>query len=205
MYKILNKGFFIPIILIIFIIPLFSSLIRPGFFPMQDDLQAFRVHQMVKCLKDFQIPCRWIPDMGYQYGYPQFNFYPPSVFYIGGLLNLLGVEVIDTVKILFILGFVFSALTMFIFLKALVGIWPAFVGAILYSFVPYKAAQVYVRGSLNEFWAFVFFPLIFWSSFQLLKLGKPRYILWLSISIGLLLITHNIMSFIFLPLLFFYF
>ncbi len=167
---------------------------------MQDDLQAFRVQQMVKCLKDFQIPCRWIPDMGYQYGYPQFNFYPPSVFYIGGLLNLIGIQVIDAVKILFILGFILSALTMFLFLKDLLGKWPAFVGAMLYSIVPYKATEVYVRGSLSEFWAFVFFPLIFWSSLQLVKTGKIKYIAWLAFSVGLLLLTHNLMSFIFLPI-----
>ena len=105
---------------------------------MQDDLQAFRVQQMVQCLKDFQIPCRWIPDMGYQYGYPQFNFYPPSVFYAGALLNLVGFQIIDTVKILFILGFVLSALTMFIFLKAMFSDWPAFVGSLLYIYFPYK-------------------------------------------------------------------
>ena len=57
------------ILTIIFSIVSFYQLTRPGFFPMQDDLQAFRVEQMVKCVKDFQIPCRWIPDMGYQYGY----------------------------------------------------------------------------------------------------------------------------------------
>lgn len=187
------------IVLIIFTIPLFLSLLRPGFFPMQDDLQAFRVHQMVKCLKDFQIPCRWIPDMGYGYGYPQFNFYPPSVFYLGGILNLSGIQIIDTVKILFILGFVLSAITMFIFLKTLVGEWPAFVGSLLYSYAPYKAAEVYVRGSLSEFFSFIFFPLIFWASLKLVQTGNLKYAGWLSVSIELLLTTHNLMSFIFLP------
>ncbi len=195
-----RKSSIFPILLFILIIPLFYQLIRPGFFPMQDDLQAFRVHQMVKCLKDFQIPCRWIPDMGFQYGYPQFNFYPPSVFYLGGLLNLLGIQIIDTVKILFILGFVLSAITMFILLKSIFGEFSALVGSILYSFVPYKAQEVYVRGSLSEFFAFVFFPLIFWSTYQLIKLGKLKYIVWLALSIGFLLTTHNLMSFIFLPI-----
>lgn len=200
MKKKIKKGLFFPILLIILAIPLFLSLVRPGFFPMQDDLQAFRVQQMVKCLSDFQIPCRWIPDMGYQYGYPQFNFYPPSIFYIGGLLNLAGIQVIDTVKILFILGFLLSALTMYLFLKSILGNWPAFVGSTLYIVVPYKATEVYVRGSLSEFWAFVFFPLIFWSSYQLIRLDKSKYTIWLAISIGLLLITHNLMSLIFLPI-----
>ena len=144
MPKILKKELLFPLLLIVLTIPLFFAIIRPGFFPMQDDLQAFRIEQMVKCLKDFQFPCRWIPDMGYQYGYPQFNFYPPSVFYIGGLFNLLGIQVIDTVKILFILGFVLSRLTMYFFLKAFLDKWSACIGAILYSYVPYKATEVYV-------------------------------------------------------------
>lgn len=200
MQKIFKKKFILPVLIIILITPLFSSMLRPGFFSMQDDLQAFRVQQMTKCLKDLQIPCRWIPDMGYQYGYPQFNYYPPSVFYLGGVLHLLGIQVIDTVKILFILGFVLSAVTMFVFLKALLGDWPALIGAMLYSFAPFKAAEVYVRGSLSEFCSFIFFPLIFWSSLQLIKTNKLKYFLWLAVSLGLLLITHNLMSFIFLPI-----
>ncbi len=43
------------LILIILVIPAFITLVRPGFFPMHDDLQAFRIHQMHECFKDLQI------------------------------------------------------------------------------------------------------------------------------------------------------
>lgn len=188
------------ILLIIVIVPSFISLIRPGFFPMQDDLQAFRIQQLDKCIVDLQIPCRWIPDAGFQYGYPQFNFYPPSVYYLGEIFHLVGFQFIDAVKILFILGFILSAVTMFIFLRSLFGDWPAIVGAVLYTYVPYKAVDVYVRGALSEFWAFVFFPLIFWAIFKLIQTGKLKYLVWMAVSIGLLLTTHNLMSMIFLPI-----
>ena len=181
-------------------IPLFLSLIRPGFFPMQDDLQAFRIFEMGKCFSDFQFPCRWIPDMGYQYGYPQFNFYPPSIYYLGAFLHLIGIQVIDTVKILFILGFLLSSGTMYLLLKELFGKYPAVVGVALYSIVPYKATEVYVRGSLSEFFSFVFFPLIFWAGLKIVNEGKWKYVGFLALSIGLLLTTHNLMSFIFLPI-----
>lgn len=181
-------------------IPLFLSLIRPGFFPMQDDLQAFRIFEMGKCFSDFQFPCRWIPDMGYQYGYPQFNFYPPSIYYLGAFLHLIGIQVIDTVKILFILGFLLSSGTMYLLLKELFGKYPAVIGAVLYSIVPYKATEVYVRGSLSEFFSFVFFPLIFWAGLKIVNEGKWKYVGFLALSIGLLLTTHNLMSFIFLPI-----
>ena len=187
--------------LIFLIIPTFYQLIRPGFFPMQDDLQAFRINQMVKCLQDFQIPCRWIPDMGYQYGYPQFNFYGPLPFYIGGVLNLVGIQVIDAVKILFILGFVLSAVAMFVFLRSFLDEKSAFFGSILYTYAPFKAAEVYVRGSLSEFLTFIFLPLLFWASYQFIKLKKIKYLVWFSIILGCLLTTHNLTSLIFLPIL----
>src|SRR3989344_4697735 len=105
------------VLIVILTIPTFYRLIKPGFFFMQDDLQAMRVHQMFACFKDLQIPCRWVPDMGYQYGYPQFLYYPPSVYYVGALIHLFGIQIIDSVKIMFALGYIFSALFMFIFLK----------------------------------------------------------------------------------------
>ncbi len=188
------------LLLLILIIPSFSSLLRPGFFPMQDDLQAFRLQQMDKCFADFQIPCRWVPDAGFQYGYPQFNYYPPSVYYLGEILHLIGFQFIDVVKMLFVWGFILAATTCFIFLRSLFGDWPAFFGAILYTYHPYRAVDVYVRGALSEFWAFVFFPLIFWSSCQLIKTKKTKYFIWMVLSIGMLLTTHSLMSMIFLPI-----
>lgn len=190
----------LPVVLVIlFTIPSYYQLIKPGFFPMQDDIQAFRIHQMDKCFIDLQIPCRWVPDGGFGYGYPLFEYYSPSIYYLGEIFHLIGFQFIDSVKILFILGFVFSALTMFVFLSALVGEYPGLIGSILYTYAPYRAVDVYVRGAMSEFWAFVFFPLIFWASYLLIQTNKIKYMAWLSLSIGLLLITHNLMSIIFLP------
>lgn len=201
MITFIKKKFKAKFLLILLVIPTFISLIRPGFFPMQDDLQAFRVEQMVKCLKDFQIPCRWIPDMGYQFGYPQFNFYGPLPFYFGAVLNLVGIQVIDAVKVLFILGFILSAVSMFVFLKSLLDEKSAFVGAVLYTYAPFKAAEVYVRGSLSEFLTFIFLPLLFWSSYQFIRFKKIKYLVWFSLSLFFLLTTHNLTSLIFLPIL----
>ncbi len=201
MFKTLINSKYFPIIaLFIFIIPVFISLLRPGFFPMQDDLQAFRVYEMHECFKDFQLPCRWVPDAGYQYGYPQFNYYPPSVYYLGEIFHLIGFQFIDSVKILFVLGYILSAFAMYFLLKELTGKWPAFVGAVLYTYIPYKAVEVYVRGAMSEFWSLVIFPLVFLLLFKLIKTKKIIYIPLAALSIGLLLITHNLMTIIFVPL-----
>ncbi|MDO8573413.1 MAG: hypothetical protein Q7R77_01555 [Candidatus Daviesbacteria bacterium] len=207
-----NRSYkFWVILTLIFTIPTFYQLISPGFFFMQDDLQAMRIHQMFRCFQDFQLPCRWVPDMGYQYGYPQFLFYPPGVYYLGALFHLLGVQIIDSVKLMFILGYIFSTLFMFIFLKAffdgeskqknfIYTTLPAFFGAMLYTYIPYKALEVYVRGALNEFWSLVFFPFIFWAIYQLISKQKLKFLLFLALSIAGLLLTHNLMTLIFAPL-----
>lgn len=192
-----KKKIFWVLLILVLTIPTYSTLIRPGFFTMQDDLQAFRVYEMNECVTDYQIPCRWVPDAGYKYGYPQFNYYPPSVYYIGEGLHLLGIQYIDTVKILFALGFILSALTMFLLVSELWGNFPGFVASLLYTYAPYKATDVYVRGAMSEFWSLVFYPLIFWAVYKLIKTLKPKYIAFLGISIGMLLTTHLLMSMIF--------
>lgn len=199
------------ILIFILTIPTFYQLLRPGFFFMQDDLQAFRTLEMFKCFSDFQIPCRWIPDMGYQYGYPQFNFYPPSVYYLGAFFHLFSIQFIDSVKILFILGYVLSTLFMFVFLKTFFDgevkekafentTLPSLVGAMLYTYVPYKALEVYVRGALSEDWSLVFFPLIFLSIYRLILKQNLKYVIFLALSTSGLMLTHNLMTMIFAPI-----
>ena len=194
----LQQKFGVYLILIsLLTIPVVFNLLRPGYFPMQDDLQAFRVQQMDKCLDDFQIPCRWVPDAGYQYGYPQFNFYPPLPYYVGALIHRLGLQYIDSVKILFIAGYILAAFAMYILVSELTNKWSGFVASILYTYIPYKAVEVYVRGALSEFWAQIFFPLILWSIYKLIKTGKTAYIVLMGVSIAFLATTHALMTMIF--------
>ena len=47
-----------------------------------------------------------------------------------------------------------------------------FTSAMIYTYVPYKAVEVYVRGAMSEFWSLVFYPLIFWAVYKLIK--TPR-------------------------------
>src|SRR4030042_3211047 len=185
---------------IILTLPSYSKLLKSGFFPMQDDLQAFRVFEMDKCYTDLQIPCRWVPDAGYQYGYPQFNYYPPLPYYLGAGLQRIGFQYIDSVKILFILGYIFSAITLYILVKSISkDKWAGVIAALVYTYIPYKAVEVYVRGALSEFWAQIFFPLILWAIYKLIKSGKTKYLIWMCISIFLLMTTHVLMTMIFVP------
>ena len=163
---------------------------------MHDDLQVARIYQMDKCIKDGQFPCRWVPDMGYGYGYPLFNFYPPLPFYLGEIVHLIGFSYISSVKIIFILGMVVSAIFMYLLASQFWGKLGGLVSATFYIWAPYHAVNLYVRGAMNEYWAMAFFPIIFWAIYKVITEGK-RHTILLALSFAGLLLSHNIMSMLF--------
>jgi hypothetical protein len=88
---------------------------------------------------------------------------------------------------------------MYFLVSELFGGWSGFIAGLLYTYIPYKAVEVYVRGALSEFWAQIFFPLILWAIYKLIKSGRAKYLIWMSVSIFLLMTTHVLMTMIFVP------
>lgn len=191
----------ILIILLILISSLLAGrhLLQQGLFTMHDDLQVGRLYEMRKCMQDKQIPCRWVPDMGYGYGYPLFNYYPSLPFYVGYIFNVLGFNLIAVTKILFLIGIIGGGLFMYILTRKFWGQWGGLISSIFYIWAPYRAVDIYVRGALNEFWAIMFFPLIIYALSQVIDHGR-KYIPLLSFSFAGLLLSHNGMSMVFAPI-----
>ena len=185
-------------VVLILIVPTFIALLRPGYFPMHDDVQVMRIFEMDKCLKDGQIPCRWVPDMGFGYGYPQFNYYAPLPYYLMELVHIGGLGFMDSVKAGFILSFVLSAWGMYLLGKSLWGKTGGFVSSLFYAYLPYRAVDAYVRGAVGELYAFAFLPFVFWTSKGVIS-GKKNSALWLALSLAALLTSHNITSLIVIP------
>lgn len=186
------KKYFLCLLLLIFLIPSFMSLTRAGFFTMYDDMQVIRLHQMDLCFKDRQIPCRWVPDLGYGYGYPLFQYYAPLPYYVMELTHLAGFSFIGSVKIGFILSILLSGYIFFFFLRKIFPSSVAFLGSLLYVYIPIRAADIYVRGAMGEAWGFVTTPLIFYSFEKFLNKRNYFSMIFLSVSFFLFLISHNL-------------
>jgi len=199
--KIVDFRFSWLILLFLLALPTFWRLLGPGYFPMHDDLQVGRLYQMDLCFRDGQIPCRWVPDMGYGYGYPLFNYYPPLPYYVGEIFHLLGFSYLNSIKILFILGLLFSGIFAYLLGRELWGKYGGLVTAVFYLYVPYHAVDVYVRGALNEFWGLVLFPAVFWATYKLIKEKRKIFVAALAFFLALLLLSHNLMAFFILPFL----
>lgn len=179
-----------------------SPLFMAGFFPTHDDVQIMRLYEMEKCFDDWQLPCRWVPDMGAGYGHPLFNYHPVFPYYLGMVVRLLGFSLIDSTKILFFLSILLSGVLMFYFVKTFFGRLSGLLSAALYIFAPYHAVDVYVRGAMTESWGVVFFPLILLTIYKALTDFKAKYFVGAVVSLSLLYLSHNIMTLLFTPIAF---
>ena len=204
------KSFWPLVIVVVFaILASHTLLFQKGYFVMHDDLQMMRQLEMEKCFLDGQIPCRWVPDMGYGFGFPLFNFYPPLPYLVGEIFRVFGFSFVNTVKIVFALSIIASGLAMYLLAKTFFGRLGGILSAVFYIWAPYHAVDVYVRGAMNEAWALAWFPLILWASYKLIhhKLmlrsdsseGGFKWIIGLSLSWVALLLSHNLMAMIFAP------
>jgi hypothetical protein len=189
--------------LVIFLVSFFAlwPLLRPGFFPIHDDLQVLRLFEMEKCFQDGQIPCRWAPDLGGGFGLPMFNYYAPLVYYLGMVFRLLGFSFLASIKLLFLTGILLSGFAMFLLAREFWGKFGGLVSATLYLFAPFHALDIYVRGDLAEFFALAILPLVFWSFYRVFKEKDSRFWLLACFSLTAFLLSHNLTLILALPLL----
>ncbi|MGI5841358.1 MAG: 6-pyruvoyl-tetrahydropterin synthase-related protein [Patescibacteria group bacterium] len=179
-------------------IPLILPFLRPGFFPTHDDVQVVRIFEMFQSIKFGDFPPRWSSGLLYGHGYPLYVFYSPLTYILGALFAFIGLNFLLSTKAIFIIGFVLGAISFYFLAKELFGKLPAFFSTVIYSLAPYRAVDVYVRGNLAEFFALSLFPIVFFLNIKLLKNPKNKaYVLLLSISATLLILTHNVSTFIF--------
>ena len=192
-----NKGYFL-IGLVLSCLVLWP-LTKPGYFSHHDDVQVIRLYEMDKCIKDGQIPCRWVPDLGGGYGYPLFNYYAPLPYYIGEIFYLIVGDFLIAAKLMFVFSFVLAYVFMYLLGSVFWGRRGGSLSAIFYAYIPYHAVNMYVRGAIGELWAMAFFPLILYSLYRLAKKTNFQNLIGFAISLALLITSHNLSTMLFFP------
>jgi hypothetical protein len=186
--------------IIIILLPSFLSLLKPGFFSMYDDMQVIRLQQMDKCIRDLQIPCRWVPDLGYGYGYPLYQYYSPAPYYFMEIFHLFGVSLIDSVKIGFIASIVLSFVFTYKLSRYFLNKKPSVFAAVVYTYLPFRAADLYVRGAMGESWGLFALPAYLWSFEYFAKNNNKKSFTVFTVFTALLLTTHNLTLLMSIPL-----
>ena len=197
----LKKSFWPLVIVVAFALLAGKGLIGSGCFIMHDDLQMMRQLEMEKCFLTLQISCRWVPDMGYGFGFPLFNFYPPLPYLFGEIFRIFGIPFVDTVKLTFITAFIASGVSMYFLAKEFFGKWGGVISSVFYVWAPYHSVDIYVRGAMNEAWALIWFPVVLLMGYKLVteKKNLSKWVIGLALGWVGLLLSHNLMAMIFAP------
>lgn len=193
----LKKGIFIGIFL------LFLLMIGNGFlvnvdqmFNFHDVTQAARIQEWVLNLHTLHIPPRISPNFSYGMGYPIFNHYAPTAYWITGFINLVGIDILTSLKLSFLLATLVAGVSMFIFARQHFDDYSSLFAGVVYAASPYIALETFVRGNLAEIWFAAFLPFVFAAMHTYEQTRKKSWFTALVITFSLMLTAHNALSII---------
>ncbi|MBP8591011.1 hypothetical protein KBI33_00895 [Candidatus Shapirobacteria bacterium] len=179
---------------------------RDQFFPSHDDTWIIRLQQFDRAIKLEQIPPRLAPDMAFGFGYPLFVYYSPLFTFLSWLfLKIVGSYSLAVVLTIVLVNFL-GTWGMFLLAKKFFGLAGGLVAALAFTFLPYRALDVYVRGAFAELTAFSLLPFFFYFFFGLFSGEKrKKNALGLVLTTVGLVLSHNLMliilAYLSLPLL----
>ncbi len=201
--KLTNKMIIILLLFFSFI-PL-VDLFHSG-LPITHDGQdhVARIANFYKNLEEGVIIPRWAAQLNWGYGHPILMFLYPFPSYMASIFHLFNFSFVDSTKLVFGVSYVLSALTMLLWLQSFLKKEEALLGSILYIYAPYRFIDLYVRGAIGEHVAFIFPPLILYFVYQIAKRYSYWNVIGSSLAFAGLLLSHNAISLMFIPLILLY-
>jgi hypothetical protein len=187
-------------ILIVSILPVFSWFHVGMPFVHDGQDHVTRIASFYASLTEGILVPRWAGNLNWGYGHPILMFLYPLPSYTASMFHVLGFSFVDSTKLVFIVGYVLSVIGMYIWMNASFGMKAAVIGSLLYGFAPYRFVDLHVRGAIGEHVAFIFPPLILFALLKLRKTFDLKYILGLASCMGALILSHNAVALMFLPL-----
>lgn len=196
-----------PGLAVVLLLILFAALPLLGFagLPNTADGPAHLMRQaeLNRAWQDGILYPRWAPHLAYGYGMPLFSYAPPLLYQVTQVLHLPGLALDDALKGTLILMMVLYSAGMYLFARDIFGPRAGLLAAAAYLYAPYRLREVYIQGNYGQFCGLAFYPLILWAFHRLAIDGslRTRYILVAAGALAGLLLSHNISSMLFAPLL----
>lgn len=208
-----------PYLLLLWLLtlPALAPLAMPGYFYDAHDGQhsVFYLLQFDASLRDGALWPRWAMHHIQGYGYPTFVIQAPLGFYLAEIFVLLGAGYTLAVKLTWAVAFLVSAWGMYVLVRdwleksAPRGTQPdtrpaALVAGLLYVYIPYHLADIYVRAALNDTLLLAWFPWVFLAFDRLIAEGSapgwPRRLALAALALAGCLLTHTFALLSFTPL-----
>ncbi len=196
--------FWLILLIFVSLLPLLGFL-KQG-LPLTHDGQdhVARIANFYQSLSEGNLVPRWAGNLNWGYGHPILMFLYPLPSYFASFFKFLGFGLVESTKIVFGLSFILSGVFMYLWLKEIWRKEAGFVGGLLYMFAPYRFVDLYVRGAIGECWAFVWPPLILYFALKISQKPNWGYLVGGSLALAALILSHNALSLMFLPVVFGY-
>ncbi len=224
-----------PVLLLVLALslPALAPLFAPGYFYEAHDGRHSVFYQVMfdAALRDGALWPRWAMSHLQGYGYPTFIILAPLGFWLGELFVLLGASFTQAARLTWATGVLLSGWGMLALLRWWLIEQPgapgralhaapavgrrvvslemaAAAGALLYVYAPYRLADIYVRGALNESLLLLWLPWLLLAWDRLLVISGPgarvRWLLavlslagmWLTHSFAILSLTPVLVAWI---------
>lgn len=165
-----------------------------------------RIANFYQSLSEGIIIPRWAGNLNWGYGHPILMFLYPFPSYIASLFHVIGFSFVDSTKLVFMLSYIASILTMYLWVRSAWGKRAGVIAGVLYGFAPYRFVDMYVRGAIGEHVAFVFPPLVMFFLYRLAVSGqRVGDRAGVALSLAGLILSHNAISLMFIPVFCLYF
>lgn len=194
----MKKNILIIIALLLISLPSIFPLFHKGFFQSDDgEWMIIRFSAFYQALADGQFPARFLSRLNQEYGYPVANFLYPGFMYLAVPIKLLGFGFVETIKITMGIIMLESVIFAYLWLSKQFNKWTSLIGAFVYLYAPYHMYDLYKRGSVGELLALAVVPFILWQI-------ERKSLLFASLGIALLILAHNTLALLFVPLIIIY-
>lgn len=189
------------IALLVLILPALTMMTKKPIYPSQDALYHIeRIKEFDRALNEGQIPPRLAPTVAGSIGYPLFVVNYQTPYFISEIFLKVTNDAETAFKSTLILSYILSAVFSFILFRQFAQNIESLSGALVFSYLPYRFANIYTRGSLGESTALMFVPLLL-LSINLLNKNKRHALPLLALSVFGLITSHTVVFLIFLPFL----
>lgn len=183
--------------------PLFSS----GKYFFSDDgfLHLFRVFALDRELHQGVVYPRWLPEFGFGYGFPVFNFYAPLVYYLAESFHLVGLPIADAIKAEAAATIALATVGAYLlgaqfFRASHSARWAGVLTAAAYVYFPYFLVDIYTRGAFAEALAAAILPWFLWSFLCLLERLTTASVVLCALAFAALMYSHNMVVYLSMPL-----
>jgi hypothetical protein len=179
--------------------------VRAGYPTLGDGLiHYYRLVEFDHLLRQGVWFPRWAPDLGYGYGLPVFNYYPPLTYYVGALLHAWGLSFAHSLLGVYALAWALAVSGGYALGRAVWGTRAAgLLAAAAYGLAPYLYFNALARGALPETLGLGLLPWVLWG-FERMKDESGRMtvaaLVLSAILLATLCLTHLLTAVLAVPL-----